>query len=44
MVRKLVSRLEQIAKRAIAAFSVFLVIFIGVVDFATGLELHLMLF
>jgi hypothetical protein len=44
MVRKLVSRLEQTSKRAIAAFGVFLVIFIGVVDFATGLELHLMFF
>jgi len=44
MVRKLMSRLEQTSKRAIAAFGVVLVIFIGVVDFATGLELHLMFF
>ncbi|HEY8224875.1 MAG TPA: hypothetical protein VIG25_06325 [Pyrinomonadaceae bacterium] len=38
------SHLEQTSKRAIAAFAVFLVILIGVVDFATGLELHLMFF
>src|SRR5438093_1220577 len=44
MMRKLMSRLEQTSKRVIASFAVFLVIFIGVVDFATGLELHLMFF
>jgi hypothetical protein len=44
MVRKLMSRLEQTSKRAIAAFGVFLVIFNGVVDFPTGLELHLIFF
>jgi len=44
MIRNFLSRLEQTSKRVITLFGVFMVILIGAVDFATGLELHLMFF
>jgi diguanylate cyclase (GGDEF)-like protein len=44
MLERLSAKLERISKRAIALLGVALVIAIGVVDFATGLELHVTLF
>ena len=44
MIRTLLSRLEQTSKPVIALLGIYLVIVIGMVDFATGLELHLMFF
>jgi diguanylate cyclase (GGDEF)-like protein len=44
MLKRLSAKLKRISKRAIALLGVALVIAIGVVDFATGLELHVTLF
>lgn len=44
MLKRLSAKLERLSKRAIALLGVALVIAIGVIDFATGLELHVTLF
>lgn len=44
MIRKLLSRLEQTSKLTITVFGLLLVILIGIVDFAAGVELHFMFF
>ena|SRR5262245_10031489 len=44
MNQQLLSKLGETSKQVIALLSIFLVALIGIIDFATGLELHLMFF